>query len=46
MTNAVRTTATKRLPMDAQRKTALAVGILFVLTLIFAIPAVLAYGPS
>jgi len=45
MTNAVRTTATKRLPMDAQRKTALTVGILFVLTLVFAIPGVLAYGP-
>jgi hypothetical protein len=31
--------------MDAQRKTALTVGILFVLTLVFAIPGVLAYGP-
>ena len=45
MTNAVRTTATTRLPMDAQRTTAFAVGILFVLTLVFAIPGVLAYGP-
>lgn len=45
MTNTVRTTATKRLPMDAQRKTALTVGILFVLTLVFAIPGALAYGP-
>ena len=45
MTDAVRTTATKRLPMEAQRKTALTVGILFVLTLVFAIPGVLAYGP-
>jgi hypothetical protein len=31
--------------MDAQRKTALAVGVLFVLTLVFAIPGALAYGP-
>lgn len=45
MTNAVRSTATKRVAMDPQRKTALTVGVLFVLTLIFAIPGVLAYGP-
>ena len=45
MTTAVRTTATKRVPMDAHRKTALTVGVLFVLTLVFAIPGVLAYGP-
>jgi hypothetical protein len=45
MTNAVRTTATNRVPMDAQRNTALTVGVLFVLTLVFAIPGVLAYGP-
>ena len=45
MTNPVRTPATNRVPMDAQRKTAFAVGILFVLTLVFAIPGVLAYGP-
>jgi hypothetical protein len=31
--------------MGAQRTTALTVGILFVLTLVFAIPGVLAYGP-
>ena len=45
MSNAVRTTATVRIPMDTQRRTALTVGILFVLTLVFAIPGVLAYGP-
>src|SRR4249920_1042011 len=45
MTNPVRTPATNRVPMDAQRKTALTVGVLFVLTLVFAIPGVLAYGP-
>lgn len=45
MTNAVRTTATRRVQMDSTRKTALTVGVLFVLTLIFAIPGVLAYGP-
>jgi hypothetical protein len=45
MTTAVRTTTPTRVPMDGQRKTALAVGILFVLTLVFAIPGVLAYGP-
>jgi hypothetical protein len=45
MTTAVRTMAPKRVPMDAQRKTALTVGVLFVLTLVFAIPGVLAYGP-
>jgi hypothetical protein len=31
--------------MDAQRKTALTVGVLFVLTLVFAIPGVMAYRP-
>jgi hypothetical protein len=45
MTHALRTTATSRIPIDTQRKTALTVGILFVLTLVFAIPGVLAYGP-
>jgi hypothetical protein len=38
-------TTTNRVPMDAERKTALTVGVLFVLTLAFAIPGVLAYGP-
>jgi Domain of unknown function (DUF4386) len=45
MTNATRSTATKRVPMDAQRKTALAVGVLFILTFITSIAGVLAYGP-
>ena len=45
MTNAARTTATKRVPMDAHRKTALAVGVLFILTFITSIGGVLAYGP-
>ena len=45
MTNDVRTTATNRVAIDAQRRTALTVGVLFVLTLVFAIPGVLAYGP-
>jgi hypothetical protein len=39
------TTATNHVPLDAQRKTAFTVGALFVLTLVFAIPGVLAYGP-
>lgn len=38
-------TTTDRVPMDAQRRTALTVGVLFVLTLVFAIPGALAYGP-
>jgi hypothetical protein len=45
MTNAVRTTATKRVPMDAQRKTALAVGVLFILTFVTSIGGVISYGP-
>lgn len=39
------TTTTSHVPIDAQRRTALTVGVLFVLTLVFAIPGVLAYGP-
>jgi len=35
----------KRDLMNGQRKTALTVGVLFVLTLVFAIPGVIAYGP-
>ena len=38
-------TATHRVPMDDQRTTALTVGILFILTLVFAIPGALGYGP-
>jgi hypothetical protein len=45
MTNAVRTTAAKRVPMDSMRKTALAVGVLFILTFITSIGGVIAYGP-
>lgn len=45
MSNATRTTAAKRAPMDPMRKTALAVGVLFILTFITSIGAVLAYGP-
>src|SRR4051794_3740877 len=45
MTSLVRSTWMNRVPMDGQRRTALAVGVLFILTLVFAIPGVLAYGP-
>ena len=45
MTNAIRTSSAKRVPMDAQRKTALAVGVLFILTFITSIAGVLSYGP-
>ncbi len=44
MTNAVRSTATKRAPMDSSRRTALAVGVLFILTFITSIAGVMAYG--
>lgn len=43
--NTTRTTATKRAPMDAQRKTALTVGVFFLVTLLAAIPAALLIGP-
>jgi hypothetical protein len=45
MTYAVRTSAAKRVPMDSSRKTALAVGVLFILTFITSIGGVIAYGP-
>ena len=45
MTNAVRTTAQDRVPRDAWRKLALAGGVLYLMTFIFSIPAVLLYGP-
>jgi hypothetical protein len=45
MTHAPRISPTSRVRMEPQRKTALTVGILFVLTLVFAVPGVLAYGP-
>ncbi len=44
MTRPVRT-ATTRVPMDASRRTALAVGILFILTFVTSIAGVFAYGP-
>jgi hypothetical protein len=39
------TSTTKRAPMDSMRKSALAVGVLFILTFITSIAGVLAYGP-
>ncbi len=45
MTTAVRTTAARRVPMDSSRKTALAVGVLFILTFITSIAGVMSYGP-
>ena len=44
MTTAVRTTATKRVPMDAMRKTALAAGLLYLLTFI-SVPTLFLYDP-
>ncbi len=45
MTDTSRTTHITRTPMDARRKTALAVGVLFILTFITSIAGVMAYGP-
>ena len=45
MTNPVRTSAAKGVPMDSLRKSALAVGVLFILTFVTSIGAVIAYGP-
>jgi uncharacterized protein DUF4386 len=39
------TTATKRAPMDAMRKTALVAGVLYLITFISSIPAVFLLGP-
>jgi Domain of unknown function (DUF4386) len=44
MTNAVPATAARRVSMDSMRKTALVVGVLFILTFISSIAAVVAYG--
>jgi hypothetical protein len=44
MTTVVRTTATKRVPMDALRKTALVAGVLYLLTFV-SIPTLALYGP-
>ncbi|HLO35284.1 MAG TPA: DUF4386 domain-containing protein [Candidatus Deferrimicrobium sp.] len=38
-------TTTKRVPMDSMRKSALAVGVLFILTFVTSIAGVFAYGP-
>jgi uncharacterized protein DUF4386 len=45
MTNAVRTTATQRVPTDSMRKTALVAGVFYLLTFISSIPAVFLLGP-
>src|SRR5438046_549324 len=44
MTNTDRTTATKRVPMDSLRKTALLAGALYLLTFV-SIPTLFLYGP-
>lgn len=44
MTTAVRATATKRVPPDSMRKTALAAGLLYLLTF-FSIPRLALFGP-
>ena len=44
MTTAVRTTATKGVPMDSMRKTALVAGVLYLITFI-SIPRLILYGP-
>src|SRR5580765_257815 len=45
MTINARTSTGKRVPMDATRKTALAVGLLFILTFVTSIAGALSYGP-
>ena len=45
MTNAVRTTATQRVPTDSMRKTALVAGVFYLLTFLSSIPAVFLLGP-
>jgi hypothetical protein len=44
MTNANRTTTTKRVPMDSMRKTALVAGVFYLITFI-SIPSLALYGP-
>ncbi|MEZ0074173.1 DUF4386 domain-containing protein [Planotetraspora sp. GP83] len=41
----VQTTATKRIPMDSMRKTALVAGVLYLITIVTSIPALILYGP-
>jgi hypothetical protein len=45
MTTTVRTTATKRVPMDSLRKTALVAGALYLITFATSIPARILFGP-
>ncbi len=45
MAIAVQTPATKRVPMDPMRKTALAAGGFYLITIITSIPALVLYGP-
>ena len=45
MTTAIRTTATKRAPMDSLRKTALVAGVLYLLTFV-SIPRLALSAPS
>jgi Domain of unknown function (DUF4386) len=45
MTDNARTSATKRVPTDDMRKSALAVGVLFILTFVTSIAGVMFYGP-
>ena len=44
MTTAMRITATKRVPMDSLRKTALVAGVFYLITFI-SIPTLALYGP-
>ena len=44
MTTAMRITATKRVPMDSMRKTALVAGVFYLITFI-SIPTLALYGP-
>lgn len=46
MTTALRTTATNGVQMHANRKTALVAGVLFIITFITSIPALLLYDPA
>jgi hypothetical protein len=45
MATTPRTTTTKRAPTDSMRKTAIVVGVLFILTFVTSIAGALAYGP-
>ncbi len=45
MTDTARTSATRRVPTDDMRKSALAVGVLFILTFVTSIAGVMFYGP-